>query len=202
MEQDLNGLKVLTSSSSTAPLGIGSGVAGVAGTVALMAHVAYPIAVEYRRYVAPGRLQLQWQHRSLVSPSADNKMPIPSSRLLAWTTPASMCGSLRTLVVNAAHACAGQSTLTGSLLSLATAGISAALMITSRDEFNNLRNGPDGGIGGSGTAGGGTGGSCAAEAAGGSRPGMGGARRWALVGALQLAGLAAYFAAADTLGCA
>jgi hypothetical protein len=145
----VNGLKVLTSSSSTAPLGIGSGVAGVAGTVALMAHVAYPIAVEYRRYVAPGRLQLQWQHRSLVSPSADNKMPIPSSRLLAWTTPASMCGSLRTLVVNAAHACAGQSTLTGSLLSLATAGISAALMITSRDEFNNLRNGPDGGIGGS-----------------------------------------------------
>jgi hypothetical protein len=61
---------------------------------------------------------------------------------------------------------------------------------------------PDGGIGGSGTAGGGTGGSCAAEAAGGSRPGMGGARKWALVGALQLAGLAAYFASADMLGCA
>jgi hypothetical protein len=61
---------------------------------------------------------------------------------------------------------------------------------------------PGGGTGGSSTAGGGTGGSCAAEAAGGSRQGMGGARKWALVGALQLAGLAAYFAAADLLGCA
>lgn len=56
--------------------------------------------------------------------------------------------------------------------------------------------------GGNGTSGGASG-SCAAEAAAaGGRQGMGGARKWALVGALQLAGLAAYFAAADMLGCA
>ena len=43
---------------------------------------------------------------------------VPSSRLLARTTPASTCGSGRTLVFNAARACAGQTTLTGSLLLL------------------------------------------------------------------------------------
>ena len=56
--------------------------------------------------------------------------------------------------------------------------------------------------GGGSTPDGGTAGSCAAEAAAGSRQRMGGAGKWALVGALQLAGLAAYFAAADMLGCA
>ena len=161
----VNGLLVLTSSSSAASHASVDGGGkpawreqsrdqrgreiSMAGTVALMAEVAYPITVEYRRYIAPGRLQLQWQHRSLVSPTVDNKLPIPSSRLLTWTTPASLCGSRLSLVVNAAHACAAKSTLSGSLLSWATAGVSAAFMITSRDEFSNLRSGPDGGIGGS-----------------------------------------------------
>ncbi|PSC72198.1 DNA polymerase I chloroplastic mitochondrial [Micractinium conductrix] len=54
--------------------------------------------------------------------------------------------------------------------------------------------------GGAGSAAGGS--SCAAAAAAGERRGMPAGRKWALVGALQLAGLLAYWHAAEALGCA
>ena len=148
----VNGLRVLASSpaasSGAGGAGGAGGAAGIAGTVALMAGVAYPISLEYRRYTAAGRLMLQWQHRLLNTAAAHvDRTAVPRSRLLTWFMPSSLCASRQPLQVKAGHACAGRSTVAGGLLSLATAGAPIAFVITSRDAFSNARPGPDGGVG-------------------------------------------------------
>ena len=145
----INGLRILATSTTSSVGGSTiQGAASVAGTVALMANVPYPITLEYRRYTAEGRLLLQWQHGLLNTTESHVRiLPVPSSRLLTWTMPPSLCASHEPLLVNSGHACASRSSAAGALLSLATAGARIAFVITSRDHFSNLRPGPDGGVG-------------------------------------------------------
>ena len=137
-----------TSSSSSPPPSVAAGHtsdARVAGTVALLADTSYDITLEYRRYTAAGRIQLLWQ-----APRSPHVLLVPSVRLLTWSTIARTCTSSinNVLTVRAGAACAAQSSVSGSLMSVATAGTSASLIIISRDAFGNARAGPDRGAAG------------------------------------------------------
>jgi hypothetical protein len=104
----------------------------VSGTISLTSNVVYDVTVEYVAASAPAHVVLSYSSYSQA------RVVIPSSALFPISSIFSN-GAQTLSVVDFRRNCGASSLVSGSGLSIATAGISASFTITSIDQYGNVR---------------------------------------------------------------
>ena len=100
-----------------------------AGRKLMIARVLYSVFIEYQSFGASSTARLGWESPSILYEE------IPASQLLSLTQ---SDRAPRTVMVVAGHPCAATSLVRGSALTLATAGTIGCVVITLKDELQNI----------------------------------------------------------------